>query len=295
MLVGPDPLLRLSVRAGGSPPLNILTFDLEDWYPSEYYQPSQQNDEPTKRHLEEVLRLLRETGNAATFFILGELAERQPQLLDAISSQEHEVAYHSFQHQPLPRTSPQAFSNRLDAFIKLARERTGERPIGFRAPLFSLDATQSWILKVLEERGFKYDSSIFPARSLLYGTPHAPLTPYHPSYADPGTVGSARLWEFPLNTLPLGPLRIPAAGGFYLRLLPTRLLEYSLRKNSEQSRPSILYLHPRELDSKLTQVPLTTRQHFMLYFNLQKVRPTLRKLLREFKFEPARNLVLSLP
>ncbi len=243
----------------------------------------------------ETLQLLKETGNTATFFILGELAQRQPQILEQISSQEHEIGYHSHHHDVVWQTGPAAFKEGLQKFLKLLKACINQPPLGFRAPLFSLRPHHPWILQTLEEVGFQYDSSIFPARTPLYGYPNAPLTPYHPDYENPTQPGDGKLWELPLNTLPLGPLRVPTAGGFYTRLLPTGLLEYSLRRNAAYRKPSILYFHPRELDPQLTQVPLTRRQHFMLYFNLQKVKPTLTRLLREFRFQPARDLLHSLP
>ncbi len=267
---------------------------MENWYPSEYYGPPKYNDAPTLQHFAETLKLLKETRNTATFFILGELAQRQPQIIEEVYSQGHEVAYHSHHHDVVWQTPPQAFKEGLKKFLQLVKDQINEQPTGFRAPLFSLRPKHPWILQSIEEAGFKYDSSIFPARTPLYGYPKAPLTPYHPNYDNPTQPGEGKLWELPLNTLPLGPLRIPTAGGFYLRLLPTLLLQYSLRRNAAYSHPSILYFHPRELDAQLSQIPLTSRQHFMLYFNLQKVKPTLTKLLQEFKFHPARELLRTL-
>lgn len=275
--------------------MNILTIDLENWYPSEYYTPPKYNDAPTLRHLHETLKLLKETKNSATFFILGELAARHPEIIENVFNNDHEVAYHSHHHDVVWQTPPEAFNEGLQKFIELTRDRIGEQPTGFRAPLFSLRPRQSWIFHSLERAGFKYDSSIFPSRTPLYGYPTAPIIPYHPNYDDPAKTGDTRLWELPLNTLPLGPLRIPTAGGFYTRILPTFLLRYSLQRNHLRSRPSILYFHPRELDQQLPQVPLNKRQHFMLYFNLQKTKPTLTKLLNEFRFESARNLLRKLP
>lgn len=281
------PASLLPTRLNGSSPLNILTIDLENWYPSEYYTPPHPDDAPTLRHLHDLLQLLRANHARATFFILGELAERNPQVLHEIISHEHEVAYHSYHHNPLPETTPEAFKQGLERFKQLTRDEISQQLIGFRAPLFR---PTPWLLPTLQQTGFKYDSSIFPAWTPLYGYPTAPTQPYHPDPEQPSRPGNSSLWELPLHVLQLGPLRFPLAGGFYARLFPQTLLDHSLRNSATHT----VYLHPRELDPQLPRVPLNPIHTLLIYYQLPQARKAFQRLLQSHSFQSAQSLLRQL-
>ena len=101
--------------------------------------------------------------------------------------------------------------------MNLVNNIVGYKPIGFRTPSLSLDNSTKWVLPILKERNFKYDSSIFPVRTTFYGVSHAPIHPYKLDFDNVSKEGYSNIIEFPLLVLPLvRGLRLPVAGGFYL-------------------------------------------------------------------------------
>jgi polysaccharide deacetylase family protein (PEP-CTERM system associated) len=262
--------------------LNILTVDFEEWYHAEYVQ-----DKASKREdfapsdLASTLDLFQKYDTSATFFVVGELARKYPQLLSQIAENGHEVAFHAYYHEPLRKKSPQTFKQEIEDF-KVAIGRTAK---GFRAPSFSLDEKAKWVLGVLEDTGFKYDSSIFPVKTPLYGVPEAPLEPYKPSHYNIALKDdTAQLWEFPLHVYSLPLLRVPMAGGFYLRFFPISLIKKSIENANKKGRPAVIYAHTWELGSNTPRQKLGYYRSFVTYHNLDKTSSRLGKLLSKFEF-----------
>lgn len=177
------------------------------------------------------LNLIETCNVDATFVVVGEIAERHPEILEMINENQHEIAFHGYRHDPLWVLDADALREEVKRYDSLVRSITGKKCVGFRAPSYSLDSRTSWALDVLEEEGYVYDSSIFPLKTSLYGVSGAPMTPYHPSSRDiTQNDENRRLIEFPALVYHISGLRIPAAGGFYLRLLPLYIFEEPLEK-----------------------------------------------------------------
>jgi len=280
---------------------NALTIDLEDWYHPElvrhHLPASGASEDEVRRTLIErstrqLLDLLRERGIAATFFVVGEVAQQRPQLIQAIAAQGHEVACHGMSHKPLWDMTASSFGAELDAFEALMSEVVPRADIiGFRAPTFSLDNRTRWALEVLADHGYRYDSSVFPARTPVYGVATAPLVPYHPSSQDVAAVDErTQLVEFPMSVWPLLGWRLPVSGGFYLRALPFGLVRHGLRQINRQ-RPFAVYVHPWEIqpDTPRLRLPITSR--FVTYYNINGMLPRLTSLLDTFSFAPMRTVL----
>ena len=172
----------------------------------------------------------------------------------------------------------------------LLEDISGEAVAGYRAASYSITASSRWALDVLAELGFRYDSSIFPVRHDLYGVPDAPRFPYVLT-----TDGGARLVEFPPTTAQIMGQNIPAAGGGYFRLYPYALSRWLLRRvNAGEGQPAIFYLHPWEVDPDQPRVNAGWRSRFRHYNNLAKCETRLRRLLVDFRFAPAREVLSSL-
>ncbi|MFQ5712159.1 MAG: polysaccharide deacetylase family protein, partial [Candidatus Geothermarchaeales archaeon] len=151
---------------------NILTIDVEEIFHTEYAkQGTLKRDFKTPSNLPRVIELLETYGAKATFFILGEIAEIFPGILEEIRGGGHEVAFHGYDHEPLWRLTEEKFKGEIEGFDQLLRRSLGERCIGFRAPSLSLNNDTRWALKVLADAGYRYDSSIIPAKTPLYGSP----------------------------------------------------------------------------------------------------------------------------
>lgn len=268
--------------------LNILTVDLEEWYHAEYVKgrlPLRKEDH-AKNDVAEALNLLEERGVEATFFVVGELAEKNPELISRIKKNGHEIAFHAYYHEPLWNKTAEAFKQEIIKFSNVV----GEPCKGFRAPSFSLSNKTKWVLDSLDEAGFRYDSSIFPARSPLYGVPGAPMKPYKPSRIDVSVEDNdARLWEFPLHVYSSRILRFPMAGGFYLRFFPLKLIMMSIKKSNKDERPAVVYFHTWELTPEIPRLKLGHYRSFVTYHNLEKTASRLEKMLSEFDFTSIEN------
>lgn len=264
--------------------------DLEEWYHPEYVgrRGFASEQERITQSLAETLRLLDECNVSATFFVVGEAAERHPEILEKIGESGHEIAFHGYYHMPLWELDSDALRREIDRFNSL----TNGKCRGFRAPSFSLSNQTKWALKVLEDEGFLYDSSIFPSWTPLYGVSRAPMRPYRPSFEDLTREDeNTRLWEFPLLVYPLLGFRVPMAGGFFLRFFPTYFLERAIRKVNRLGFPAVIFVHNWELDAETPKLKLGTYASFVTYHNLRETGRKLRRILGLFPFTSFRDYI----
>lgn len=267
-----------------------LTFDVEDWFHPELVRPHVAKDDArsvVREGTGRILDALRRHRARSTFFVLGDVAARHPDLVRRIVDEGHELACHGYSHTSLWKLDREGFRAELRAFRQAVRDALGADPVvGFRAPTFSLDRSTAWGLEVLREEGFTYDSSIFPMKVKLYGVAGAPLGIYRPAADDLGRHDPAgALVEFPVAVHDLGGLRLPVAGGFYLRALPGFVFEGALAAVLKR-RPASLFLHPWECVPGVPRVPLGAVNAFITYHNLPLVMGRLERLLARHRCEP---------
>jgi polysaccharide deacetylase family protein (PEP-CTERM system associated) len=275
--------------------LNALTIDVEDWYHPElvrHHLSEEEQQGQIERSSQLLLDLLQDRRVKATFFVVGEVARRQPGLIEAIVAQGHELACHGMSHRPLWELTPDEFRCELEEFAVTIEELVpGARMLGFRAPTFSLDNGTRWALAVLKEYGYRYDSSVFPTRTPAYGVSGCPLIPYRPSAEDVAVADKGGdLVEFPLSVWAWAGLRVPVCGGFYLRALPFGFVNFCMRQISRK-RPLAVYVHPWEMyrDTPRLSVPLVAR--FITYYNLDEMIHRFTALLDGFRFAPMKTVL----
>ncbi len=266
--------------------MNLLGIDFEEWFHPELIQKhitTKNNELSVVNGIDKILDLLRTHGTYATFFMVGELLEAKPELLDKILNGGHEIAFHTMYHTRLDSMkNKQEFVDELKKFAEL----TSNKSKGFRAPSFSLNNSSSWIFDVLETNNYLYDSSVMPAKTRLYGLPNAEKKPFRISSTsieknDP----NGNLIEFPLLTTKIFGKTFPAAGGFYLRFFPLKIIEQAIRKNESEQIPSSTYIHSWELTPEfMPKLNMPLIDHFITYHNLQKVFGRIDNLLKKFKF-----------
>ena len=268
--------------------LNILTVDFEEWYHPEYVKDKSPEDKlgNAQQDLRETLNLLEKHNINVTFFVVGEIAQTNPSLINQISQSGHEIGFHGFDHEPLWNKNAEKLRLEINQFQTML----GSSCMGFRAPSFSLDNNTRWALDILAENGFKYDSSIFPMNTPLYGVKHAPIRPYKPSRGDVSIEDrETTLWEFPLHVYSAPFFRLPMAGGFYLRFFPLRLIKKSISKANKEGRPAVLFVHTWELNPQMPRLRLGFYKSFVTYHNLEKTASKLEQLLQQFEFTSVRN------
>jgi len=278
--------------------INALCIDLEPWYSAalvkEYLPDGKENKEnQIIESLSPILNLLDKYNTRATFAVLGIVAEQHPQLVENIFKKGHEIASHGYSHMTLHELGKETFEEEIKESIASLESITGERPTGFRAPSFSIDNSTKWALEILVRHGFKYDASIFPVKTRLYGVPDAPLHIYRPSMEDVAKeTPDGKIVEFPMTVLKLG-RNIPVGGGFYLRVLPFWFLKWAIQ-TVNKNRPAIIYIHPWETYSqtpRLRNIPAFNR--FVTYYGINSALKKLEGLLKTFRFVPIRNILNS--
>ncbi len=227
-----------------------------------------------------VLERLSVTKARATFFVLGWVAERQPQIVREILSAGHEVGCHSYAHRCVWTLSPSEF--REDTrHARMAIEDAGGRPVlGYRAPSFSIAERSLWAIDILAEEGFLYDSSVFPIHHDVYGLPHAPRTPFR------WTGRRGHLYEIPPTAVRWGRWNLPAAGGGYLRILPECYTRWAVRTARRAGQPLVIYFHPWEIDPRQPHLKGRIRSVFRHYFHIGRMEGRIERLLSTGNFVP---------
>jgi polysaccharide deacetylase family protein (PEP-CTERM system associated) len=261
--------------------LNAMTVDLEDWAQA-VVDPGYPITERVVENTSRLLDFLDQHGVRATFFVLGKVCERFPDLLPRITAAGHEIASHGYGHELVYRQGPERFEQDVHRSIALIEAQTGRRPIGYRAPAFSIISRSLWAGPILAGLGFRYSSSIFPIAGRRYGIPSWPRIP--------GRWPDCDLLEYPLTTLRLGGRNLPALGGGYTRLLPMTILASAIRQLNRQGGPAVIYLHPYELAPgevdwfRLHGTILSRRRRWMQALWRSRVEPRLSCLLKDFPF-----------
>ena len=271
--------------------MNILGIDFEDWFHPELIQKYITNE---KKHpqvidgIHEILDLLRKKETSATFFVVGELLEFKPDLLDLILDGDHEIAFHTMNHTRLDAPNfKDCFENELKKFDSLTEGKSK----GFRAPSFSLNKTSSWAIDLLEENNYVYDSSVMPAKTSLYGLPHAQKTPYKiTSTSLENNSYNGKIIEFPIMVSKILGKTIPVGGGFYLRTLPFKLIKNGFKQYEENGIPGVFYIHSWELTPKyMPKIKLSTKDSFITYHNIDSAYEKMNKLLSLYEFTSFKN------
>jgi polysaccharide deacetylase family protein (PEP-CTERM system associated) len=266
--------------------LNLLGIDFEDWYHPELMKPyiSGKDKNPTVINgIDKILDLLRKNETFATFFLVGELLLVKPELQDKILDEGHEIAFHTMYH---TRLDSEGYKEKFLDEIKNFEKLTSGKSKGFRAPTFSLNDTSSWVIDILRECGYQYDSSVVPAKGKMYGLPNALTEPYRISSSsiendDP----DSDMLEFPLLVTKFLGKKIPAGGGFYLRTLPMRIIKNAIRKYEDLNIPATFYIHSWELTPEFfPKIPMNKKDKFVTYHNIEKAYGKMDEILENFQF-----------
>ena len=270
---------------------NILQIDVEDWYCDLDIKYWGSYEDRIVQNTNKTLSILKEEDTKATFFILGYVAERFPQLVEKIKEEGHEIASHGYSHTPITKQTPSEFEEDLLKSLRILKKITGDEIWGYRAPQFTVVEKTAWAIDILKKNGLKYDSSIFPVKTPLYGVPDALLFPYHISSSnikkdDP----KEDFLEFPLSVykIPVIKKNIPIAGGFYLRFFPYRFISHAIKKINKTNHLAICYLHPWELDSEIPRIKSLAWYH---YYRLASTEKKIKRLLKDFKFTSTKNFI----
>ncbi len=266
-------------------PVNAMSVDVEDWFQVQAFasiiDPADWGALPCRveANMERMLALFAEAGVHGTFFTLGWVAQRYPQVIRAIVAAGHELASHGYAHQLVHTLDPAQFRADVSR-AKALLEDTGGVPVaGYRAPTFSMGPRNAWAWDVLEDTGHQYSSSVYPVKHDLYGVPDAPRSAYRPT--------RGALVEIPMTTLVLGGRNLPISGGGYFRLMPYALYRTLLRRfHAQERRAALFYIHPWEIDPGQPRVAAAGRlSRFRHRVNLGRTAGRLGSLFHDFRWD----------
>ena len=262
---------------------NALTIDVEDYFQVSAFAPYikrvdwEARECRIERNVQRILGMLAQQQVKATFFTLGWIAERYPQLVRDIVAQGHELASHGYGHERASDLDREAFSADIDRSKKLLEDLAGTPVLGYRAPSFSIGLGNLWAFDALLRSGYRYSSSIYPIAHDHYGMPDAPR------FAHKTGCG---LLEIPITTLRMFNKNLPSSGGGYFRLLPYAMSRWMLRRvNAQDHESTIFYFHPWEIDTEQPRINgIDARTRFRHYVNIDRNEAKLKRLLGDFRW-----------
>jgi len=265
--------------------LNAFSIDVEDYFQVSGFEKDIRREDWEKfecrvvESTQRILRLLTRHNVKATFFVLGWVADRYPELVTEIAAAGHELASHSYWHRLVYKLSAEEFRADLCRSRDAIQQAVDQPIAGYRAPSFSITRKSLWALDVLAEEGFNYDSSVFPTRHPRYGIPGA-RRDIHAIETKHG-----QLWEFPPAVGKYGGVNMAVAGGGYFRLYPLRFTCHALRAINHSGAPFVFYVHPWEVDPQQPRLRAGTwASRFRHYVNLASTERKLDELLSRFRF-----------
>ncbi len=273
------------MTGAGMTPINGLSVDVEDWFQVGAFENVIDRadwdslDRRVERNCDTILRMFDDAGVKGTFFTLGWVAQRHPEMMRRIAGEGHEIASHGWDHARVFALGEKAFAEDIAKARDVLEQTSGSAVTGYRAPSFSIDARTPWAHEVLAEQGYAYSSSVAPINHDHYGWREAPRFAFRP-------VQGADFIEIPVTTAELAGRRMAAGGGGFFRLLPYGVSRWAIRQvNERDGRPAVFYFHPWEIDPeqpRQSHAPLKSR--FRHYTNLDVMAGKLRRLVGEFRW-----------
>lgn len=269
---------------------NAITIDVEDWYQTNGLDlPISTWSQYVDRlviHTQIILRLLAKYNVKGTFFILGCVAQKHPDLVKEINDGGHEIASHGGWHQMLHKMTLAEFRTDVVFSKQILEQISGQKVVLYRAPSWSISSDNYEVLQILKEEGFTCDSSLQPFRTPLSGINNAPSKPFYPIIKGQ-KIG---ILEFPQTVLRLGKFTFPFSGGFYMRLMPSFIISWALKIINREG-PGMIYFHPWEFDLLQPRVKTTPLIRLAQYYNLKSTEKKLEKLLQQFEFVPLGQII----
>lgn len=264
---------------------NAMTIDVEDYFQVSAFEKFIDRSEwdyipcRVEVNMDRILNLFSEKSIKATFFTLGWVADRYPEMVRRIVKEGHELASHGYSHTRVTQLSKEEFRADVDKTKKLLEDISGMEVKGYRAPSYSIGSNNLWALDVLYDVGYRYSSSIYPVKHDLYGMPEASRFAFYPR-------GQNGILEIPITTVRFGKKNLPCGGGGFFRLYPYLLSRWALKQvNNIEQQSGMFYFHPWEIDpDQPRQQGINFKTRFRHYLNLERMESRLHALLRDFSW-----------
>lgn len=266
---------------------NVLSVDVEEWYQTVLFDERGYDDRRITNlpaNVQEILSILDEYKAKATFFMVGAVAEKYPDIVNMIVQQGHELASHGYLHKLIPKMSKEAFAEDVRRSLETIKIIAKTEVYGYRAPTWSLTSSSCWAIDILKSLGLKYDSSIYPFDMNLFRCRNLEKFPYEIRQG---------FMEFPPSTFQCLGYNLPFAGGTFLRVFPSGFISARIREINRKGYPAMVYIHPWEFDREISKLVMPGWKYFIQYSNAKSIRKKLRFLLKRFKFSSIKDVLLN--
>ena len=268
----------------GDDPINAMTVDVEDYFQVSAFDPYVKRSDwgsfttRVEKNVEKILTMFEDAGIVGTFFILGWIAQKHPEMVRRIRDAGHEIASHGWYHHRVSQQTPEEFRADILQTRELLEDISGCAVKGYRAPSYSVVESTPWAHDVVSEAGYAYSSSIVPIKHDHYGIPHAPRFQF--------MVNPSQILEVPITTVKIGNKNYPCGGGGWFRLYPYQVSKRAIQHvNQREHRSCVFYFHPWEIDPQQPRIKgLDARSRFRHYVNLGRCESRLRSLVNDFRW-----------
>jgi polysaccharide deacetylase family protein (PEP-CTERM system associated) len=271
--------------------INALTVDVEDWYQTADFRFDTSKwdsfEDRIEKNTEIFLELFDKYNVKGTFFVLGYIAKKHPGLVKRIAERGHEIGSHGMLHLMVNTQTPNEFRKDVADSKKLLEGILGKEIDMYRSSTWSIGKKTLWALEILEEEGYRYDSSMQSFRTHISGYSRTPCTPFYP------IVNGRKLsiLEFPSTVLKSykWKLFVPFSGGLYFRLMPYGIIKNSLKWINKKT-PGMIYVHPWEIDIEQPRYNASLLGRITHYYNIGTTFDKLESVLQDFKFAPIKKV-----
>lgn len=267
---------------------NILTFDIEEWFHANYCcntKLGKCEESNFSDNMYKLLELCNKNNCKATFFVLGCIGEDYRDIVKAIDREGHEIASHGYCHDLAYNQTFEEFKEDVKKSVGILEDITGKKVLGYRAPSWSIVEKNLHYLVALEELGLKYDASVFPVKTFLYGIPNAPRKIHKPVVNG----RELNLYEIPTSVFNFMGKGVGYSGGFYFRFFPEFFIKRLISKSNSDKAPSVVYLHPREIDATERRLKLPPKERFIHYYNIHSTFKKLDSIMKDYDFSSIRD------
>lgn len=264
--------------------INAMTVDVEDYFQVSAFEPHVEKQRwdsiprRVERNVDQILEMFDKSNVKATFFTLGWVAQRHPEMVRRIVDNGHELASHGWEHIRVTQQTPVEFREDISRTKTLLEDISGTPVNGYRAASYSINGSNLWALDELANEGYLYSSSIVPINHDLYGMPDAPRFSFE--------AAQGRLLEIPISTVPVLGRNINCGGGGWFRFFPYTFSRWAMKQvNEHDAESGIFYFHPWEIDpDQPRQKDLGLKTRFRHYVNLSRMEKRLHRLLNDFSW-----------
>jgi len=261
---------------------NFLTFDIEEWFSANFssldLSQFQNRESNVEFNIDKLINLCAEYNVKSTCFILGKLAQDKPQIVKKLHNAGHEIACHSYNHKLIYEMTSKEFDEDTKKACSVLENLIGEKVVGYRAPSWSVNEKNlEWFYDILYENGIKYSSSVYPAKTYLYGLPNFPPYIHYPVINGE----TKNVVEIPQSLINVFGKPVGFSGGFFLRVFPAWFINRNISRLNKIGNSVFIYLHPHEIDVDIPKVNLSKKESLIFYWNIKNTEKKFRKIIEE--------------